>query len=102
MDEKRKRALDDADRVIKDLESKRFNGWTNFDTWEARNLVETYEDIFKEVKKDLNYETLEWAVNTALERKGMGSEHIIFHLINWKELENHYLEMDRKKASGEF
>lgn len=66
-----------------------YNGWTNWDTWEAYNLITSYEDLFNQAIASPDMDTLEALLYEALHRCNSDIEHLMFHRICWNELAKH-------------
>lgn len=63
------------------------NGWTNWDTWEAYNILTSTETLYNDAKEDATQENLEMMLFHYTERF-CDIEHLAFHAINWSELIN--------------
>lgn len=77
------------------ITKQRHNGWSNWDTWEAYNMLTSFEDIYLDVANNNRLYNLEYCLVHALERAGADIEHIAFHRVNWCELARHLFYYDR-------
>lgn len=69
------------------------NGWTNWDTWEAFNIISSDEDTYTAAidmaSVTTENEHLRYYVKEAMDCLNIARKHINFKTINWNELRNH-------------
>jgi hypothetical protein len=76
-------------QIVTDASTNRassYNGWANWDTWEAYNLITSYEDIYRLAVSDSSYDSLEALLFDALDRSNADIEHIMFSLVDFDAL----------------
>lgn len=59
------------------------NGWTNWETWEAYNMITSYEETYV---KAMNHEDLKQVLKEALEIADVDKTHLDFKKVNFKEI----------------
>jgi hypothetical protein len=59
------------------------NGWTNWETWEAYNLITAYENTYV---KAMNHEDLEAILKEALELSGCQEDHLNLKEVSFKDI----------------
>lgn len=69
------------------MSDEKHNGWTNWETWEAYNMLTSFEDTYAYAREfKSNPKALRMLTIAALEKCGCFENHIAWEKVNWREI----------------